>query len=57
MDNTNTRRRSIRLPEYDYTTPNAYFIALCTAERRCLFGRIVEGTMHLNAVGRIVEEE
>jgi putative transposase len=57
MDNTNSRRRSIRRPEYDYAAPNAYFITLCTAERRCLFGRIVEGTMHLNAIGRIVEEE
>jgi putative transposase len=30
-------RRSIRLPGYDYTTPGAYFVTLCTQNRECLF--------------------
>ena len=25
-------RRSIRLPEYDYTQPGAYFLTLCTVK-------------------------
>ncbi len=50
-------RRSIRLQGYDYTTPGAYFITLCTHQRQCLFGDIVDGQMQLNAWGRIVADE
>jgi putative transposase len=32
------QRRSIRLPEWDYTAPGAYFITLCTHQRENLFG-------------------
>ncbi|MCK9364578.1 MAG: hypothetical protein M0P74_13390 [Syntrophales bacterium] len=35
------RRRSIRLPGYDYSTAGAYFITICVETRTCLFGRIV----------------
>ena len=31
------RRRSIRLSDYDYRLPGAYFITICTFERRLLF--------------------
>ena len=31
------RRRSIRLREYDYTQPGAYFVTICTHNRECLF--------------------
>ena len=50
-------RRSIRLPEYDYGQPGAYFITVCTQGRMCLFGDVVRGRMRLNAHGRIVAEE
>lgn len=50
------RRRSIRLPGYDYTQEGAYFITGCTHERQCLFGEIIDGEMHLNDVGKIVEQ-
>lgn len=50
-------RRSIRLPEYDYRSPGAYFVTTCTADRICLFGAVVEGQMRLNEYGRIVAEE
>jgi len=30
-------RRSIRLRSWDYTSPGAYFITICTHERECLF--------------------
>ena len=30
------RRRSIRLPEYDYTQAGAYFVTLCTDGRACI---------------------
>jgi len=50
-------RRSIRLPEYDYSSEGLYFITICVHERRSLFGTIVDGVMHLNAAGRMVEDE
>jgi REP element-mobilizing transposase RayT len=50
------RRRSIRLPEYDYSSPGAYFITLVAREREHLFGTIENGCMHLNACGEIVWE-
>lgn len=48
-------RRSIRLKDYDYSQAGAYFITLCTAGRECLFGEIVDGDMHLNPAGRMVQ--
>lgn len=30
-------RKQNRLTEYDYSTPNAYFITICTDNRRNLF--------------------
>ena len=50
-------RRSIRLSEYDYTSAGGYFITMCTHERECLFGEIIDGEMVLNDVGRVVEAE
>lgn len=31
------RLSSMRLPEWDYTAPGAYFITICTHQRECLF--------------------
>lgn len=50
-------RRSIRLPGYDYASAGAYFITVCTHDRECLFGQIVNGEMRLNALGEIVRAE
>ncbi len=48
-------RRSIRVRGYDYSQAGAYFITICTYERACLFGKIVDGKMTLNDAGRMVE--
>ncbi len=32
-----SRRKQNRLQEYDYSTPNAYFITICTKDRKCYF--------------------
>lgn len=56
-DPTRHHRRSIRLKGYDYTQPGAYFVTICTHERTCLFGEVVDGVMVLNAWGEIVREE
>uniref|UniRef100_Q3AT47 Transposase IS200-like domain-containing protein n=1 Tax=Chlorobium chlorochromatii (strain CaD3) TaxID=340177 RepID=Q3AT47_CHLCH len=50
-------RHSIRLPEYDYSTCGAYFITICTQNRACWFGEIINGEMILNNVGKMVKDE
>jgi REP element-mobilizing transposase RayT len=48
-------RRTIRLKGHDYTSPGAYFITICTHQRQCLFGKIVDGKMQLNEFGNWVD--
>ena len=48
-------RRSLRLPEYEYSQVGAYFITVCATSRECLFGEVVDGEMLLNEAGRIVQ--
>jgi putative transposase len=50
-------RRSIRLPDYDYTSPGAYFITICTHRRDLLFGEAADGDVVLNQYGQIAREE
>jgi len=50
-------RRSIRLRGYDYTRAGEYFITICTRDRMCLFGDIVDGEIALNEYGKIVADE
>ena len=55
-------RRSIRLKGYDYSQVGLYFITICTQNRECIFGEIVDdgrGTMicSLNEYGGIAEKE
>lgn len=47
-------RRSIRLSGYDYSQNGAYFVTLCTYNRECLFGEIVNGAMCLNNAGKMM---
>ncbi len=47
-------RRSIRLPDYDYSQDGAYFLTLVTQERACLFGEIIAEQMVLNQQGQII---
>ena len=35
------KRKHPRLEKYDYSSPGAYFITMCTQNRRCLLSRIV----------------
>ncbi len=52
-DRNKHHRRSTRLKGYDYTSAGAYFITICTHQRECLFGEIVQGEMQLNDFGQI----
>ena len=49
------RRRSIRLKGYDYSQGGAYFITICTQNRECSFGDIMDGRMGLNDAGQMIE--
>jgi REP-associated tyrosine transposase len=50
------RRRRLRLKDYDYGDPGAYFITICSHQRVCLFGRVQEGVMARSPYGEIVAE-
>ncbi len=52
-DPRNHHRHSIRLKEYDYAAPGAYFVTIVTRNRMCLFGNVADGVMWLNVLGRI----
>jgi len=49
-------RRSIRLQGFDYSQAGAYFVTICTQERACLFGEVLDGDMRLNDAGGVVEQ-
>jgi len=49
-------RRSIRMCGYDYSLLGAYYITICSFERRNIFGEIAEGKMILKEYCRIVQE-
>ena len=48
-------RRSIRLKGYDYSQAGAYFITICTKNRECMFGDILDGKMVLNHAGDMIQ--
>jgi len=49
-------RRSIRLKDYDYRQEGAYFVSICTQNRLCLFGDVVDGEMVLNDAGVAIKQ-
>ncbi|GAB5536732.1 MAG: transposase [Rubricoccaceae bacterium] len=51
------RRRSVRLPAFDYGQPGLYFVTLCTFGRQPVFGTVRAGEMRRSAFGEIADEE
>ncbi|NET60864.1 MAG: hypothetical protein F6K47_33430 [Symploca sp. SIO2E6] len=49
-------RRSIRLKDYDYSQSGAYFVTICSNDRQCWFGEILNSQMCLNQLGKIVAQ-
>jgi REP element-mobilizing transposase RayT len=47
-------RKSPRLRSYGYASPGAYFVTVCTHDRRPLFGEVRHGIMGLNEFGSAV---
>ena len=57
-------RKRNRLEYYDYSQSGAYFITICTKDKRCVLGKAVVGggaldvpEMRLSALGIIVDDE
>ena len=56
------KRKSIRIADYDYSTPGAYFITVCTANREKIFWEVVGAdiirpqNIPLSAAGKIAEQ-
>lgn len=54
-------RRSIRLKNFDYSNPGAYFITICAHNHECLFGKVISengnSTVCLSDYGKIVNDE
>jgi len=50
-------RQSIRLSNYDYSTPGHYFVTICVKNMCCVFGRVIDQKMRYSPIGQIVAEE
>ena len=50
-------RKTLRAQRYDYTSPGAYFVTICTKDRVHYFGEIVNGKMVMNELGKICIQE
>ncbi|MCW5877373.1 MAG: hypothetical protein KIS80_00725 [Anaerolineales bacterium] len=50
------RRKSLRLPEYDYSSPGAYFFTICTYKREYSLGRVQEEKVVLSPAGEQVQQ-
>ncbi|MBN1596346.1 hypothetical protein JW933_10510, partial [candidate division FCPU426 bacterium] len=60
------KRKSIRLPDFDYSTAGAYYVTICAHHRECIFGEINENIVgadlrvrpknELNEMGKMVEK-
>jgi putative transposase len=50
-------RNSIRLRGYDYAGGGLYFLTLCAYQKMCIFGSILNDTMHASPYGEILKEE
>jgi hypothetical protein len=48
-------RRLIRLKGYDYSQIGHYFITICTQNRECILGNVVDGKMQLSKIGQLVQ--
>ena len=55
-DSKKHHRKSIRLKGYDYSKAGAYFITICTQNRECILGKIIDQSLVLNDAGMMVEK-
>ncbi len=49
------QRKRLRLEQYDYSSPGAYFVTFCTHEKRCFLSEITVGAIHESPAVRLTE--
>jgi REP element-mobilizing transposase RayT len=49
-------RKQLRLASFDYAAPGAYFVTICTDDRRCVLGTVDGEGVLLSPMGEIVRE-
>jgi len=62
VENGMPKRKHPRLKSFDYSTPGAYFVTICTQNKRCLLSSIVGRGLapaenHLTEYGKIAMEQ
>ena len=62
MENNLPKRKHPRLKEYDYGAAGAYFVTICTKDKRCILSRIVgrelaPAEIQYTQNGKIAEEQ
>jgi len=56
ISDSKSQRHSLRLKDYGYDSPGAYFVTTCAYRRQNIFGEIEDGVMRRNRFGEIVSE-
>jgi putative transposase len=51
-----SQRKVIRLPNYDYGQPGAYFVTICTQKSKSYFGAVTKDELLFNDAGRMIEK-
>jgi putative transposase len=51
---SDSNRRSVRIPGYDYTTPSFYFVTINSAGKKPMFGDIEESIFHPYSIGKTI---
>ncbi len=50
------RKNTLRFEGYNYSNSGAYFITICSYKKENIFGDIENGLMHLNNIGKIIQD-
>ena len=45
-DAKHPKRKPLRLKHYDYSSPGAYFVTICTGGKRCFLSKVTVGAIH-----------
>ncbi|PCJ63710.1 MAG: hypothetical protein COA58_15310 [Bacteroidetes bacterium] len=51
------KAKQYRLPGYNYSSNDAYFVTIVCLNRNCFFGTISDGEMKLSEIGKIIKLE
>ena len=54
--NNKYRNESARCSNWDYGSNAAYFVTICTANRECFFGEIINNQMILSEIGQLASK-